>query len=232
MSKRWHQERNFARAEWIAGVAHDIRTPLSMVLGYSATLEKDPTLTKLQQQQLSIVKSQSELIKKSIADINLINKLDFNYIEKKRFPVAPILREVLADVINCDLEEKYEFELQLPDKPIFLMGDADLFKRLIQNLIRNSLKHNPNGCAINISACNKKKEVHIIIEDTGYGFSQDKLKLLKSDTSNLNLQANHGLGLKIVRKIVVLHNSKINFSNTSIGGACVKMSFNCSKNGS
>ena len=157
MTKKWQRERDLARTEWVAAVSHDIRTPLSMVLGYSDSLKNDATLSEEHQSKLHIIAHQSETIKKSLEDINLVNRLDYSegVSINDKFSVSKIIREVIAEKINSGLNDNYKFILELTE-PLALNGDDSLFKRLIDNIISNSIKHNPNGTDITIKAEKKK----------------------------------------------------------------------------
>ena len=76
--QRWNLEkRDTARTEWISGVSHDIRTPLSMVMGYADNLENDAALPEEARKQAGIIKEQSLKIKTLIEDLNLTSKLEY-----------------------------------------------------------------------------------------------------------------------------------------------------------
>ena len=66
-----------ARANWISGISHDIRTPLSMVLGYSSSLETNNTLNAEQQEKVAAIRQQATKIKYLIEDLNLTAKLEY-----------------------------------------------------------------------------------------------------------------------------------------------------------
>lgn len=71
-------QRDNARATWIAGVSHDIRTPLSLVMGYASQLEDDPELPLAKREQASIIRRQSERIKTLVSNLNLASKLEYD----------------------------------------------------------------------------------------------------------------------------------------------------------
>ena len=75
--RREQQERDFARSDWINGISHDIRTPLSMVMGYAGQLEADPVLPPRRRAQAAIIRRQSQTIRDPINDLNLTMRLDY-----------------------------------------------------------------------------------------------------------------------------------------------------------
>src|SRR5699024_9158196 len=78
------RKKDAARANWIAGVSHDIRTPLSMVMGYAATLEEDTGLPEEARRKAGIIRRQSIRMKNLINDLNLASKLEYNVQPVKR----------------------------------------------------------------------------------------------------------------------------------------------------
>lgn len=75
-------KRDRTRTEWIAGVSHDIRTPLSLVQGNAAQLEADPALPGQARHKASVIREQSQRIGKLVSDLNLASKLEY---ELRRF---------------------------------------------------------------------------------------------------------------------------------------------------
>lgn len=135
-----------ARANWIAGVSHDIRTPLSMVMGYAAQLESDTQLTNEQQQKAAVIRRQSERIKNLINDLNLTSKLEYNMqpINLEKINIISIIRQVIVDFMNMDISEQYPIEWITDDhiNTCFVNGDKGLLRRAITNIIQNSINHN------------------------------------------------------------------------------------------
>ena len=75
-TKRFMKNREQARIEWIAGISHDIRTPLSMVMGYADTLEHNEELAEEARQQAAVIRNQSMVMKELISDLNLTSQLE------------------------------------------------------------------------------------------------------------------------------------------------------------
>lgn len=224
MTKRWQTQREESRTEWIAAVSHDIRTPLSVVLGYAGSLEQDQSLTELQRKQIIQIRCQSQAMAAAITDINLMNRLEYAEKAQEAFSATAVLRDVIVQSINEDSQYRFVIELE-ENEPMTMLGDATLFARLIQNIIVNAKTHNPQGCEIHVTSQHKQNHHTIRIWDNGKGFSEQQLKQLHMCTRKVPIMKTHGLGLPIVQKIATRHRGKIVFSNAPQGGACIEMKF-------
>lgn len=209
-------KRDNARTEWISGVSHDIRTPLSMIMGYADSLSDDDSLSGEQRRQADIIKQQSIVIKKLIEDLNLTSKLEYDMqpLRISKFRLAPFLRSSVASYLNEGLENIYEIELNIPDyfENVSIEGDKDMLHRAVNNLIGNSIRHNPAGCCINISAALLSSAVcSVCIRDNGVGIPAQVIRTLE-ETSSATGRVPHIMGLRIARQIVLSHKGKFYFS--------------------
>ena len=108
------KKKETARANWIAGVSHDIRTPLSMVMGYAGQLKDDANLTDEERQKAEVIVKQSKRMQNLINDLNLASKLEYNMqpINPAKQNLIAIVRQVVVDFINMYIEDKYPIEWQ------------------------------------------------------------------------------------------------------------------------
>ena len=208
------------RAEWIRGISHDIRTPLSMILGYSSEIEDHTDLPDNVRKQAGIIRKQGEKLRTLISDLNLTTKLEYSMqpIRIRALNPCELVRQVISEFLNNGLPEIYEITITEPVSNKSMYGDTALLYRMLHNLIQNSITHNPNGCQITVSIETDDTACIFHVADTGNGIDETYLKLLNHNTSipssqNSYNDTEHGLGLKIVRQIVKLHQGKISFSN-------------------
>lgn len=217
------------RADWIRGISHDIRTPLSMILGYSSEIEDNLDVPETVHKQAHIIRIQSEHLKDLVENLNLTTKLEYSMYtigHKTIYPVE-LARQVISEFINNNLSDKYEFTLSEfhTERNLRLTGDSFLLNRMLTNLIRNSCVHNPNGCHITVSIDQDTNFCIFSIEDTGKGVDMCTLEQLNKTGSILNADnTEHGLGLKIVNQIVNLHQGKVTFTTNTPHGLIVKIS--------
>lgn len=221
-----------ARANWISGVSHDIRTPLSMILGYADRIAENSDASPEIQQQATIIRNQSIKIKGLIQDLNLVSKLEYDTqpITLKPLIPAKMLRSIVAGYLNNDLDERYFIEVDISEasSTLTVNGDIGLLKRAVENLIQNSFTHNPQGCCVCIvlDACSDNWS--IAVKDNGKGISltelinlQNKQHYLDRTAEQSNLR--HGLGLLIVRQVVKAHNGTMMITSEAGQGFSVRI---------
>ncbi|WP_148410935.1 sensor histidine kinase [Murimonas intestini] len=218
-----------ARANWISGVSHDIRTPLSMVMGYAGQLETSPFLSPEDQKKAAVIRQQSMRMKNLINDLNLASKLEYNMQPLNLIPInlTGLIRQTIVDFLNMDLDGKYPIELLTDDSISVCMvtGDKSLLKRAVSNLIINAQVHNPKGCRIFICINLLKDSCSVSVEDDGEGISDEQLeRLVKTPhymmCGNSTSDQRHGLGLMIVRQIAEVHGGSLDLMHSTHGGFC------------
>lgn len=214
------EKRDNARNNWITSVSHDIRTPLSMIMGYSSSLEDNDKFTEEERKQLSIIRSQSEKIKRLVNDLNLTVKLQYEMqpLNMQPFYIAELIRKVVVDYLNNLYDTKYTIELSILDdvQGYMINGDMHLFERALNNIIGNSIKHNESGCDIFIEMKKKNDYCMIEIKDNGSGF-KDKILANLNSSNEMPTGVSHGLGLFIVKQIITVHGGTIQFKNWGNG---------------
>ena len=221
-TKRFTRNRERARIEWIAGISHDIRTPLSVVMGYADTLEHSEGLAEEARQQAAVIRHQSMVMKELIADLNLTSQLEYSMqaLRKEKVRPAEIIRGVAVSFLNDSMPGELGIDVQIAPSAEQLCVNADrqLFVRVFRNLINNSVKHSgkSGSVEIRISMWQEKKKCDIRLEDNGVGYSEEVLRRLRSrkkDSPGENIR-----GLEIVKKIILAHGGKIRFGNGEEGG--------------
>ncbi len=232
--KRNLQRKETARANWISGVSHDIRTPLSMVMGYAGQIEDNESLPESERKKAQIIRQQSIKMKNLINDLNLASKLEYNMqpMDPKPVNLVAAARQSVVDFINLGMEEKYPIEWNTDEalSACVIKGDKELLKRAIGNLITNAQAHNPDGCTISVWVEKSSDEYKIIIEDNGIGVTDEKLEKLRTTphymmSDNGTAEPRHGLGLLIVGQIVSAHKGTVSFDHGKQGGFAVTMAF-------
>lgn len=219
---------NQARANWISGVSHDIRTPLSMIMGYAQRIAGDHEASGNIQQEAEIIRAQSTKIKDLVQDLNLVSQLEYEMqpLHKEPVRLSKLLRSYAADLLNTGIPEKYSFgvEISKNSETAVIECDARLISRAINNLVQNSINHNPQGCTISLRLDCSDSTVSLTVADDGVGLSPEKLRELKEkphymESTDERLDLRHGLGLLLVRQIVEAHNGMVEIKNSLNQGA-------------
>lgn len=230
---RYIAQKDQARAEWISGISHDVRTPLSIMLGYASEIADDLELPPATRTQAGIIKKQGEKLRGLIADLNLASKLEYSmqplYVETV-YPLE-LVRQVISEYLNNGVEEKYSFDLLSTPGTDSLMihGDKTLLIRLLDNLIGNSIRHNSNGCTITVDVTQMMDFCIITVTDDGIGIDNEQQESLNNDIFSTQPtpksgDATHGFGLKLSSQIVHAHNGRIHFANIRPHGLQVTIS--------
>lgn len=225
MFRRWQKQRDAARTEWIAGISHDIRTPLALVMGYSESLEESGKLPAEERRLARVICDKSAEISALIADLNLTNRLEYAMepLSRSRVFLPALLRETAVAFMNADADEKHGIEVVIAPKAAqaWVNGDAALLRRMLSNLLNNAVRHNPGGCAIRLTLSQRRLSKVITVTDDGAGFTKSQLDKLKQNPAGGLPAGEHGLGLRLVREICWAHGGRIRFYNQCEGGgAC------------
>lgn len=205
------------RRELIANISHDLRTPISIIHGYTETLQmKEGALsTEDRLRYLNIVHTSTEKLEKLVNELFELSKLEANQVRPTRefFFVS----ELVSDISN-------KFYLKAKQKGIVLQtdlckemhpvyADLSLIERVIQNLIDNALKFTPQGGAVIVQTKKAGNGIETIVRDTGIGITESEQDFVferyyKGHNSNKH-QNNTGLGLAIAKKILDLHDTSL-----------------------
>lgn len=212
--RRWFRQeqrlRDAARSNWINGVSHDIRTPLSVVMGYAAQLEEAPDLAPEHKRRACAIRAQSQVIRDLVNDLNLTMRLDCEMQPLRREPLSPaaFLRQIGADFLNGGMGEGFDFEMQLPETPLpMLLADPFLLRRAVNNLLANCVRHNDPGCTICLGARAEGKCLVLWVE----GGTVEKAPQPVDHSLEPDGGAAHGTGLRLVAQIAAAHGGKAVF---------------------
>lgn len=224
-------KKDHARAEWINGITHDVRTPLSIMLGYSGEIEDNPQLPEDTRAQAGIIRQQGEKLRSLIADLNLTSKLEYSMQPLRNETAYPVelTRQVVSNFLNNNLDGKHhlEFEASTDAEALTVQGDSALLTRMLENLIQNSITHNPDGCCIAVAVQKKEHGCLIKIADDGIGLSENQMTKFKHGdfrTEPSTDEVAHGFGLRIVWQIAHAHRGSIVFEDAHPHGLIVCVS--------
>ena len=205
-----------ARNLMLSDIAHDLRTPITTIGGYAKALNDGlVTSDEKRTEYLDAIQNKAERMS------DLINLLfDYVRLDSENFSlrmentdVSELLRENAA-MLYADVEEKQmEFEIQIPEEPVFLNIDRLQFSRVVVNLINNALKHNEAKTTITLEMKQEKNHIQIIIKDNGKMITPliaDHIfePFVVADASR-DSKGGSGLGLSIAKKIVEMHGGTI-----------------------
>lgn len=221
-------QKDNTRAEWIRGVSHDIRTPLSTVLGYASELAENPALPAEARRQAFVIRKQSERMKALVEDLNLTTRLEYalHPLHPETVDLAELCRQAVCDVLNDGLPEAFTLDFSAPEGPVRCTGDPALLRRMTENLLRNCMVHNPEGCRIRVTVVETEDCGSCTVADDGRGMDEALLQSLRGPLdAAASPPGEHGLGLRLVRQIVKAHGGTVYFEPAAPHGLCVTASF-------
>ncbi|WP_251319944.1 sensor histidine kinase [Flintibacter muris] len=211
-------KKDSARADWISGISHDVRTPLSVILGFAGQMEDDRSLPASAREQAACIRKQGERLRSLISDLNLTSRLEYAMqpLRMETVYLVELARQAVCEFLDSGLEEQYEIEFcaDQESESVSILGDEALLKRALGNLIQNSIVHNPQGCRISASVLCGEAGITVEVADDGAGVSAEKLKELTIDHRRLEstdekLDLRHGMGVLLVRQIAEAHKGTI-----------------------
>ena len=231
-------KQNEARANWISGVSHDIRTPLSMIMGYAERIAQSKEASASIKEQAEIVRNQSVKIKELVQDLNLVSQLEYEMqpLHLEVIRLSKLIRSYAAELLNSGISDTYTIEIEIAENAenAVLEGDARLILRAISNLVQNSIKHNPDGCKICLELEYTKKYAKncliLSVTDDGVGISHEKRCELEKkphymESTDERLDLRHGLGLLIVQQIVSAHKGTMQIVDAVPHGCKTSLTF-------
>lgn len=213
--------RDDARTSWIAGVSHDVRTPLALILGWAEQLEQDTALPAAARQKACGIRTQSEKLRALIEDLNLTSKLEYGTqpLRKQEFAAGPLFRELVAQFCESPQVETCEVSLQqtAAAEQAKLCVDRALLERLLENLLGNSIRHNSAPVEIEVQTNVAGNRFCLTVADNGTGYPPAVLAALQGMPQNE--QTPHILGLHVVEQIAAAHGGRVTFGQNVPNGA-------------
>jgi signal transduction histidine kinase len=220
--------------EVMAGVAHDLRAPLTAIHGNLEALDQHGlTLSEADKKVLRIAIGQSNRVRALSQELFELAALELTdqIIEFEWFSLDDLVGDIVQKFIQLDSTIVFLFEL-VPPKPVKLKANIHLIERAITNLIDNAVKHAKSSQVlkvdVKIDAMNSDV-VEVSIGDNGTGFSDEILERLSQGASlrkpplKRTSRSIGGLGLAISQRIVKLHGGKLTASNRPDGGGVISL---------
>lgn len=219
------------REQLISTVSHDLKTPLTTIIGYTELLEHTD-LNNKQSYYSKNIKNSSEYISRLVQDL-----LDFSQIEagkinfeKKPFSLTETIKEVCNNLQSTFEKKKIEVQIHTdPKLDKLILGDAFRLKQVLTNIIGNAYKFTPKGfIKISTAIDSNQNKIVISIEDSGIGIEKSSQSLIFEEFTQANesIEKNYGgtgLGLAISKKIISLLDGELYLKNSSPKGSCFEI---------
>ena len=211
------------KSEFISMAAHELKTPLTSILGFSEILTKRKNISEEKKiKYLNYINEQSNKLANTINDLLNISRIESGLgfsINKAPCNINKTILEAI-DYFQ-ELYTARRFDITLPEKPVKITADKDKIDQVLKNIISNAIKYSPESSAVclsarmieEIKAKGKQPAIEISVSDKGIGMTSEQSKKIfdkfyRVDSSNKAISGS-GLGMHIVKNIVDAHDGRI-----------------------
>lgn len=221
------------RGNLLRGISHDLRTPLTGILGASSALldNKGKISSEIEKQLLTDIKEDSEWLIRMVENILSVTRIDEGRMAVKKDPEA--VEEIIGSAVNRIRKrfKEQEIHVEVPSELLLVKMDGKLIEQVLINLMENAIKHGGNSANIAVTVTKGKQEALFKVRDEGRGLTTQELANLFSqqrgaDDSQLPIDSKRGLGigLSICQTIILAHEGSIYGENNEDKGATFSFS--------
>jgi two-component system sensor histidine kinase BaeS len=202
------------RRRLFAGVAHELRTPLSVIQGtlegmLDHVLEATP-------ERITTLHSQSLLLARLITDLRDLSLAQAGQLQLNVQPIdaGPVVRETLEALAPLADERGVVLQADILKGLPRIDADPDRLRQIVQNLVENAVRYTPAGGEIHVSMQADEADVRLVVSDTGVGVAAADLPYIfrhfyRADQSRARSSGGTGLGLAIVKSLVEAHGGRV-----------------------
>ena len=216
-------------SENLTSLTHELKTPLSVIIGYLETIDFNNLSNKENQNYLDIINAKTFQIRDLIDQTLKLAEIESLSIQKISNDLHSLLEKSLDNYSILFKKKGIQLHIDISaSREIFFDFTPNDFDFILNNLLSNALKYTPAGKNVYVTAKTKDNKTSIIIKDEGIGISQtdlDKIttKFFRADQSRNSETGGHGLGLAIVDKLLSKNGHKLEFSSVLGEGSTFKI---------
>ncbi|WPF79297.1 sensor histidine kinase [Bacillus velezensis] len=194
----------------LSNISHDLKTPLTVILGYIEIINNDKSLTS--EKVMSLLKTVNLKTVEVLALINRFFELvklesGDKKLNSSRIDICEVSRKIILDYYEILISKEFEVVIDIPDDSVFVSGDEDAIERVLNNLITNAIQYGSDGKMVGLKIRITDNDVFVEISDKGKGINEmhkdrvfERMYTLE-DSRNTNYQGS-GLGLTITKRLV------------------------------
>ena len=204
------------RIDFVANVSHEMRTPLTAVLGALETLEDSTTTEQERARFLDIATRNASRMQSIVADLLELSHIE---VEGDRMPMESMsldrpMRSAAKALMGTAESKQVALLIPEPDDKLTVIGNEQRLEQVFTNLIDNAIKYTPSGGQVEITYGRRQDEVIVRVADTGVGMPQAALprvfeRFYRVDKSRSRDMGGTGLGLAIVKHCVRVHGGRV-----------------------
>ncbi len=202
--------------ELITNVAHDLRTPLTSIIGYLDLAKEDKADSGDRTRFLSIAYEKSKRLENMIDDLFSYTKFTSGEVKvlKRKLDLVKLLEQMVEEFYPSFQDSGLDYELLIKAKQLEIEADGSLLARAVANLISNAVKYTKRGEKISIELIAYSNVAKIVITNDGVEIPKKDLpyifdKFYRVESSRSEATGGTGLGLAIAKSIIKMHNGEI-----------------------
>ncbi|RXZ82636.1 sensor histidine kinase [Paenibacillaceae bacterium] len=223
------------REEWMTGISHDLRTPLSSIQGYGHLMESGQfQWTEEELEEIGgTIREKSDYMLDLIQDFSLAFQLQNQAVpfEMEQVEAGEFVRRIVLKYVNDRTMQQVTFDYEESERPLALQANPKWFTRMLDNIIINAVKHNPAGTVITVATVRDGKDAVISIGDNGVGMNEETRNSLFDryyrGTNTEEGADGAGLGMNIAKSIALAHRGSIEVSSAEECGTTITLRFPC-----
>ena len=206
----------YAKQELITSVAHDLRTPLTSIIGYLDLVSSKELSQETQTKYIKIAYSKSKRLEKLIEDLFTYTKFNFGEVKAEftEVDIVKLLNQLVDEFYPSFKENKLEYEFSSSVVSAVIMADGNLLARAFANLISNAIKYGSNGSRIILHLMKNDSGIVVTVTNFGVIIPNEDLERIfqrfyRVESSRSSETGGSGLGLAIAHSIVEMHGGTI-----------------------
>ena len=225
ISREQAAKENQMRRELTQNIAHELKTPVASILGYTDTILDDPQMpSETQRQFIQRTNAQAQRLTALLQDISTLNRMDYaaHQLTMERTDVSAIVGDIVEETAIALKKRHMTLNNCLPQH-IVIKGNPSLIYSIFRNLVDNAINYAGEGTTIDISAEQTDDSWTFRFSDNGVGIAPEHLlrifeRFYRIDKSRSRSMGGTGLGLAIVKNAVLLHGGTITAHLAPNGG--------------
>lgn len=218
------------RRQMTADIAHELRTPLSVILGYTEALADGKLLAT--PEMYESMHGEARLLNHLIDDLRTLSLADAGELPLNRQPCQPHgLLERIAAAHSAQAQQR-GIDLQVDARPDLapILVDPERMAQVLGNLVSNALRYTPSGGKVYLRASAQAADILLQVQDTGVGIPPDDLpyvfdRFYRGDKARMQQEGESGLGLAIARSLIETQGGRISAESTPGLGSTFTISF-------
>jgi two-component system, OmpR family, sensor histidine kinase BaeS len=210
---------NQQRKQMTADIAHDLRTPLTVIAGYVESMRDGVLLPTAE--RLGVIYTEIERLQDLVGDLRMLSQADAGELPLNPQPIAPkaLLEQAAAPFAYRAAQQGIALTIDASEKLPAMRVDVARMMQVFGNLVSNALRYTPEGGTIRLSASASEKAIFLSVQDNGTGIALEDLPYIfdrfhRADRSRHTEEGESGLGLAIVKALVEAHGGVVSAEST------------------